>query len=811
MDEFRMKTSFLVIMKYRPAASEGRRQPTPSGAGAYPDVAGPPRGPYVLGSITSAGTARRIVGRGGFRTALALVLVALAAPLAAAPCPAPGSPEPSRISALYDGRQTPDPRDSNLHRLAEAPLNRMGYRLDYLDVSEPRPTTPLGDDVAAVISWLDAPVADPETFAEWVTALRRSCGEPPQHIVLGTPAVPLNGAPGAAAAQYLALAGVANLGPERAVTPTARTAAADPGMIGREATFLPNGGAVASLSATGGATSHLSLLPAGGEGDTPIDLAVTAPTGGYAAHGALVSYDARLGDPLWILDPFAFFETILGDAPRPVADVTTLYGRRVFFATVQSDGWLSLAPARRLGETGAMAASLLLRDLIAPFPTIPVTVAVLSGDLVPQIAGPRAPRGEEAARAIFALPHVRPATNGHDLVRDWARLHARTGDPVEVGDADTFVTAEGEPVLYSAFRALGGVFDPQAGRQSGATVRKYAAQPFDADREIGDALKLASEIAGEDETPALFLWPAGAQPTAQEFDLLDEVGALGFGGGPVPSMPQVPHLSALHPVISPDGRQVLEAFPPDLSFTRSWTAPPGALHGLRRTLDWTETPRRLTPFHLAYSAYSAQGFDSRSAIAGALAEVRDGDAYHVIAAADYAGIAAGFRTLRAERATPDSWRIKDRGALQTLRVDHAADLVLDIDASEGVLGARRKGDSLYLALDPGTPEPLLALAPGSAPSGLAEGARRPALIESGVALRAGPAEGCTSSYLVSGRADARLSFLLPPGQSLLKPPEGTPLPIALVETPGDGTVVLRIAPEQDGARDFEITFTCEAS
>lgn len=72
-------------------------------------------------------------------------------------------------------------------------------------------------------------------------------------------------------------------------------------------------------------------------------------------------------------------------------------------------------------------------------------------------------------------------------------------------------------------------------------------------------------------------------------------------------------------------------------------------------------------------------------------------------------VEAGFASVQIEEAGDLSWRVRQRGALGTVRFDAPGDLRLDWERSEGVLGAAHLGDRLVVSLDPETAEPLVAL------------------------------------------------------------------------------------------------------
>lgn len=72
-------------------------------------------------------------------------------------------------------------------------------------------------------------------------------------------------------------------------------------------------------------------------------------------------------------------------------------------------------------------------------------------------------------------------------------------------------------------------------------------------------------------------------------------------------------------------------------------------------------------------------------------------------------IEQGFRSAEIETDGDLSWRIRARGALNTLRFDAPGALRIDWYRSEGVLGAARLGGALVVALDPAADEPRVAL------------------------------------------------------------------------------------------------------
>ena len=80
-----------------------------------------------------------------------------------------------------------------------------------------------------------------------------------------------------------------------------------------------------------------------------------------------------------------------------------------------------------------------------------------------------------------------------------------------------------------------------------------------------------------------------------------------------------------------------------------------------------------------------------------------------------AAIVDGFFSARIDRVGSATWRISNRGALQTVRFDAAESREVDFGSSIGVIGQRRKADALYVALDE-TIEPAVVVLGPPAPS-----------------------------------------------------------------------------------------------
>ena len=658
-----------------------------------------------------------------------------------AACGGPGR----AILALYDSRQDPDPRLGRIHRYAEMPLNHLGYRLFYRDIAsglpDPAALSALldGQRLAALMSWFDGPLADWATFATWAEAARDGCGQPPKAVVLGNTGRPLTIDPGGAGTAYLARAGIVAGGGEVSLGVTARILHADPVADGGEQPFILAPGLYADVDARDGAQSLLRA----GTTRAAIDLAVFAETGAYAHTDALVAEDGY-GHAFWRLDPFTFFAAALGNAPQPVPDTTTRNGRRIYFSTVKGEGWAELLPRERLGEEEQIAGEVVADQFVTPFPGLPVTVAVATVQIELDGTEGHSGRVREALRGLAQRPGVEIGSLGRSVVLRWAALAPGAGQQVKSTGATG--TDSGAGAVRQTITRLIGIATGAA--DTSGTDRQDTAEPFMLAVEVDGAAATVMELARTARPPVL-LWSGDARPFAAVLARARDAGlpAMGGGGGGLAAL--APSLTTLGPLTAPveDEVQVLDALADERFY--GGTAPQTGFAGLAATLAGTESPRRIKPFHLNYTARVVQTFAGRMAVTAQLEAAAAAD-LSPVTARDYSGIVSGWMQFRAVPVAELAWRIDDRGAVQTLRVDNAAALSLDPVASTGVLGARRHGAALYIALDPAASRPVVALAAEGAASGVAGPVGAPMLAQTGADTAAMTRAGCATTVRLGG-------------------------------------------------------------
>ena len=530
----------------------------------------------IHGSAKLASVARR---------ALAIHAAALLANLGAVPAHAQDAgpvPVKREILALYDGTQEGTADGSRIHRFAELPLNHLGFIVRFHDMRTRLPDPAVIERYRGVLTWFTGPVPDTSAYLAWAAQVS---GMRLNYVVLGDVGAELTPRNLFLINRLFGAIGLRHSGDFVSPTRGTKLLLKDQELLEFECRLdpiLPDYPVVETVDRD--LRTGLSLQVPARDGTAATTLVAIGAKGGYAAfnyefcHQRAPTHRGR-----WLIDPFAFFRAAFGDEPFPVPDVTTVSGRRLFFSQLRSVGWSNESGVERYRRDQAIAAEVVLRELIEPFPDMPVTLDLQDGDL------DRLARTARQARAIaqrlLALPHVeRPGS-----------------------------------------------------------------------RVVGTKLS--------------------------RFDV---------------SYPSISSLSALKS--SAEESVYYTAASDEIAYAGKDQRASAGFQSLTETLSNTEWPRRLKGFNLNYHVFAGQRPASLQAVKDHLLAARKAG-LSPVATSHYAAIVDGFDSAKVERDGPSRWLISNRGALQTVRLDAADGREVDLAASTGVLGARRHGAALYVALD----------------------------------------------------------------------------------------------------------------
>ena len=414
-----------------------------------------------------------------------------------------------------------------------------------------------------------------------------------------------------------------------------------------------------------------------------------------------MSLDPALGRSQWLVNPFAVFERVLNNGPRPIPDTTTVSGRRLYFSHVDGDGWNDSVEMERYKNSLLPAASVVERELIAPYPDLPVTVGLISSDL--EFAYDNGKKAAEAARRIFALPQVEVASHTATAPQVWADFETHSSIKDD-GAADSApMQAEGGADWFFAVTDALGITKTQtdtrrivSSLQDGGDLHKR----FSLSSEITGSARKASELAPAGKRAAILTWTGDAKPFESAIRATRRAGMRNLNGGGArldSSYPSITYVTPLARQVG-DEHQIYSVNAGDNSYTGGASGSLGGFARLAENWDATAKPRRLKGAHLYYHVYSAKKQASLSTIKRLLDKAR-AERHAYIKASEYASIADGFFKVSIENSGPMTWKVSKRDGLQTWRLDSPGSLIIDTSSSLGVVGSTSYGGSLYVALD----------------------------------------------------------------------------------------------------------------
>ena len=632
--------------------------------------------------------------------------------------PAVGQTINREILALYDSKEEGPAIQSRIHRFVEMPLNHLGYSVTLVDLHDGLPDAEATTPYYAIVTWLKQQVPDTKTYFDWLTA---NLGAGRKLIVLGHLGINSEPAQAGLRQRIFASLGLRPSGNWNVVTFDSKLHKLDERFFKFEASLsgtLPQYPDIELIS--GQAEPLLQLSRRNYDGTEQIStLAATNAAGGYIAEGFEMREYPTAERVRWIVNPFAFFRSALKVGRFPIPDVTTIAGRRVYFSHIDGDGWNNVSDIEKYRKKRTLSSEVVYHELIKPYPDLPVTVGLISGDVDRRIGGVK--DSAAIARALFALPQVEVGSHTHSHPFNWS--YFKNYDRANELALIDRVQQRSQTRASSIMNRLGLsqlISSDQYQRQrfiSGSSdlPRTYMHRPFDLQAEIRGSLRIAQSLAPPGKRAKLLQWSGDTTPFEAALATVRATGARNINGGDSRFDTSFPSAAYVPPIGRKVGsqRQIYAVNSNENTYTNDWTENFFGLAFLEETLRNTQASRRLKGFNLYYHMYSGEHPAALAAVKSLLQLARRSPVIP-IPASDYAAIADSFFDVDIQQLEAGVWRIANRGTLNTVRLDDAAKLTIDLQRSRGVVGFRRLNGSIYVALDSAVKPALVALSPGSA-------------------------------------------------------------------------------------------------
>lgn len=613
---------------------------------------------------------------------------------------------PRTILGLYDSVEE-ERRWSNIHLRAEMPLNHLGLIVRYLDINQPLPNVSELPDVRGALLWANSSsMKDPRRFLDWAEALLDSG----RYLVLMGTLPFMTDATGketshVAINRLLGKLGIRNEWAWTSLTYNVRIVHKNPEMVEFEVPLdgvLPPYDQVLLVDPRG--ESHLTLRATELK-TTDSAVVVMTPLGGYIADQYAIKETSS--SIRWIVNPFEFFRRAFATDSLPKPDVTTLTGRRIFYSHIDGDGWLNLSEVPEYRKHPTLSPEVVLKEIIEPFPDLPVTVAPIAAELDPRWHGTK--KATDLARRILALPQVEAGTHtyshpfsweffredSHEKERPYLPLYSKPWESRVSSWVTRFWAKD-----HSEGTKLSNYEKPRA----------YAVQRYDLDLEVQGSIDFIEHLLPPGKRVRVLQWSGDTLPYEDAIRATRLAGIPNINGGDSRFDREYPSYAWVAPIGREIGRerQIYASNSNENTYTDLWTDHYFGFMHLVRTFENTESPLRLKPLNIYYHMYSGQKLSSLNAVMANLHYVRK---QHVapIFTSEYAAIAGGFYTTKITQHGPQEWAFTNRGALNTIRFDRATFRAVDFAQSVGVIGQRHLRGSLYVSLDPTHRSPVIRL------------------------------------------------------------------------------------------------------
>jgi hypothetical protein len=649
------------------------------------------------------------------------LLVAVVSSVASATLEPQSRVVPRVILAVYDSHYQRELRDTRIHRLLEMPLNHLGLVVRYQDRSQGLPPPEQMRDVRGILAWLQSGEMErPAEFLSWaISAI--DAGK--RFVVFGDLSAAIGAESGPAETSllngFLAKLGLRVEG-WIPVTYNVRVVYKDAAMMDFERPLpavLQPFDCVRRIDPR--VKVHL-MARRGGDRATDSALVVTGPHGGYAARGFTHFASYRKDQLQWYINPFEFFRLafVTDDLPKP--DTTTVAGRRIYYSHIDGDGWRNQTQVPRYRAERLSTAEVILRDVIRPFPDLPVTVGPIAADLDPRWFGSR--ESMSIAREMLSVPWVEAGSHTYSHPLDWESLAPLSKENATAPTCALLARWNGiwRPWwerLTEQWTKPEAENDTATLRRGHSRLRSYDLYPFDQNQEIGGSIDFINRILPPGKRVKLLQWSGTTLESVTILEATRKAQVRNINGGDTRFDPEFDSYAWVAPLGRQVGRfhQVYSSDSNENTYTNLWNERYFGFRYLVQTLIRTESPIRVKPFNLYYHIFSGERQASLDAVLQNLAFARAQE-LAPITTSEYAAIVDGFFSTVLTKLGPRCWRVENRDGLNTLRFDHPGEEGVDWARAVGVIGERRYQGSLYIALDPAVPVAVVALARASAPS-----------------------------------------------------------------------------------------------
>ena len=676
---------------------------------------------------------------------------------------------PRTVIALYSSNKTDmyGIDNSLVHQFAEMPLNHLGIDVEFYNVNKELPDLSKRPDVRGVITWFqsDDAIKNPYKYLKWANS---ALINKKRYVIMGYTGYnqtrELKGhLAGLIRSFYHRLGFIDHLG-WCSKGYKLRIQYSDPKMMDFERKYdLSKPGFSIVTPTRSDVKSHLIMRADNNDGKLS-HLVMTSPRGGYVAleYAANVDTEHDMAKQ-WYINPFRFFRLAFATDEIPKPDTTTLAGNRIYFSHIDCDGWNSVSLVQKYKNKRTICADVIYEEIIKKNPDLPVSVAIVAGDVALDWYGTKISR--EVARKIMAMPNVEAASHTYTHPFEWDFFENYTPEKEKIFQAkyDSVEMSQGKHSLRDWIIKLL-TKKPTKTEVKGLLTndyeapRAYGKKPFSLKFEILGSFKEIETLTPKNKKVDIIMWSGNTRPFEAALRMAREAGVENINGGDSRFDAAFPSFMWVAPIGRQVGkeRQIFAVNSNENTYTDLWHGNYHAFKYLPQTFENTEHPFRTKPMNLYYHSYSGERDASLNALRSNIAYIKAQEICP-ITTSEYSKIAKGFYSTVIYKVKQRTWVIKNRGELQTIRFDNASHETPNYNLSHGIIGHRYYQGSLYIYLDSSVNEPLITLMARHQQSKIT----RPFLIQSSWQVSSLKNKNDNFCFNATGFGDGKMRWFVP--------------------------------------------------
>jgi len=573
-----------------------------------------------------------------------------------------------------------------IHNNAEMPLNYLGLRVRYHDISKGEfPSEESLSDVLGIVTWFtDDSVPGAVEYCRWLAARIR---KGTKYVMFGNigafkDSITKKVTPLGAVNDVFNAMGLEYIGDWTNNPLLIELVRKDPEMVEFERTLEDELGIYESIAALDEESKVYLKLKRTDIPGSESDAVVITPKGAFALESYAMFLDYVTEKARWRINPFLFFQEAFGLEEKPRSDTTTLFGRRIFYSHIDGDGVRNISRIDNKTFSGAVIKGEILEKY-----DLPITASFITADIDPKYFGSE--KLINLAREILNLPNIEAGQHGFSHPLDWERQ--LTVFPIRGYSKPAHGGKELELVSESHY--------------GDASVITVGRQEY-LDTEIVKSTKYTDEhLAPPGNKVALYQWTGDCRPPAAAIRLTKEIGLENINGGDTRFDRSIPSYTGVAPLTRQKGGevQVYTSNANENIYTNEWTGPFDGFVKVIETFKQTEIPtlvksgpRRVSPMNVYYHFYSGERKKSLGALKTVYDYVLTQDTIP-LRASHYSAIVNGFVSMKVNVLGDGGWEFTDYGRCRTIRFDGTR-AYPDLNLSKGVLGFKTWHNYLYIHL-----------------------------------------------------------------------------------------------------------------